>query len=116
MTVHPSNYKIECPFCRGQVTFSSSDLGKLAECPSCKQDIELELPKSSESWASTKLVAVPREDLTAKLVLGYISAFVMPPMGLALGIYLILKKQSGHGVACIAISFVIPAYLAFRLL
>jgi uncharacterized paraquat-inducible protein A len=115
MTVHPSNYKVECPFCRGQVTFPSSDLGKLAECPNCKQDIELELPKSSESWVSTRPVAVPQENLTAKIVLGYVSAFILPPIGLALGIYLILKKESGHGVGCIAISFIIPLYLALRL-
>jgi hypothetical protein len=116
MIVHPSHYKIGCPFCAAEIDFPSSDLDSLAECPGCKQDITLELPRSNELWVSTRPVAVLREDFTAKIVLGYISALFIPPIGLALGIYLILKKQSGHGVCCIAISFIFPAYLALHFL
>ena len=32
MTIHPSHYKIACPFCGREAICPNSDLGKLAEC------------------------------------------------------------------------------------
>lgn len=38
------------------------------------------------------------------LILGYIFSFILPPIGLILGIYAIVRKRIGHGIVIILIS------------
>ena len=61
-----------------------------------------------------KCGVVPKNVATAKsgtvggrtIVYSYILAIVLPLFGFIAGIYLLCKKQAGHGVACIVISII----------
>ncbi|MEY4387956.1 MAG: hypothetical protein RLY20_3239 [Verrucomicrobiota bacterium] len=41
--------------------------------------------------------------------LSYLSALLVPFIGFFMGIYLVTKKESGHGLTCIALSILVTA-------
>lgn len=64
-------------------------------------------PPPSPRYAATPKPAADAPALgTSTIVCSYLLAVLMPFLGFFAGIYLLAKKQPGHGVACMAISIV----------
>lgn len=42
---------------------------------------------------------------------GYLLCFLCPIFGFVAGIYLLIKGETGHGLACMLLSFVVPMIL-----
>lgn len=99
--------KCQCNNCGQQVEFEVEDYryGSTAECPHCHQPTQLRLNR----WRTW----MPAPQLNASGVsetmigLSYLSALLMPFIGFFMGLYLVTKKESGHGLTCIALSIVV---------
>jgi hypothetical protein len=101
--------KCQCRHCGQELEFEVEDhrYGLTAECPHCHQQTELKLrrwkgwnpiPNLSSAGVSESMIG-----------LSYLSALLVPFIGFFMGIYLVTKKESGHGLTCIALSILVTA-------
>lgn len=92
-----------CLKCGNPIEFEEKHSGAVAECPHCGQRTALGIPKV----ARIEMPAVRN----STIICSYILSFIMPFAGFFAGIYLMTKKQSGHGVTCSALSVIVFALL-----
>jgi hypothetical protein len=109
--------KCQCQHCGGGIEFDAAQfeisgempdltLGQIVGCPHCQKQTTIYVKKTTIG-----LQAVPRgprevassSDEETPL-LAYVLAIFLPLIGFFFGIYLMTKKQSGHGCAVMALS------------
>jgi hypothetical protein len=103
-----------CQLCSAPIEFESTDAGKTIACPSCGMDTQLYVVQRNfaamndqakgKAPAPTSATGVTR----STLICSYLLAFLIPLAGFFSGLYLILKKETGHGVTCMGLSVVMP--------
>ena len=110
---------IKCPECSHQVS------DKAIACPFCgcpiKEQSDKDIFQMTEKERLKELAKIKRDrrykNIEAKPVSGitifcsYLLAVLMPFFGFFAGIYLIAKKQAGHGVVVMAISSAIMLFI-----
>lgn len=90
-----------CPHCGGLLAFPQQLIGTQANCPHCNREICL-----SPIRAITQHPKSEPDVAQSTLICSVILSFLIPIAGFFAGIWLMTKKQSGYGVACMAISIV----------
>jgi len=98
--------KCQCHNCGKQVEFEVEEFetGATTECPHCKAST----PMRVNRWRT--VVPAPglakRKDMKNVIALSYCAALIIPFVGFFCGLYLVTKKESGHGLTCVALSIV----------
>jgi DNA-directed RNA polymerase subunit RPC12/RpoP len=81
----------------------------LRACPDCGRDVSKNAPTCPNCGAR---ISSKRSDLKkSTIVCSYIVAVLMPFAGFFVGIYLLLKKEFGHGVSVMALSLLFGSIL-----
>ena len=95
--------KSRCEHCETPIEFETEEFkyGATAQCPGCGKDSRLKLG-AGPRWLGTRPTV--KSDPEQLIPISYVAAILIPFVGFFLGVYLILKKQHGHGVAVMAIS------------
>ena len=96
--------KSRCEHC--QAEFEDEGLERTVICPSCGKETRI-LPVRSRYVAIRP--SVESSEFDTVILWGYLLAILLPVIGFFIGLYLVLKKQHGHGVAAMALSFVAGA-------
>lgn len=91
--------KSKCEHCQNE--FEDEGLEKTIFCPSCGKETHIRPVGSNFSPAGRNVETAEFDGLIA---LSYTLAVLLPLFGFFAGIYLLLKKQHGHGVAAMALS------------
>lgn len=103
--------KCSCQRCGEYIEFPLAMAGQDAACPHCGRETTLIVPKSGVRKATPSYTpplppSAERPLESSTIVCSYVLCFLIPIVGFFCGIYLMTKKQSGHGVVCMAISIV----------
>lgn len=102
----PDIFKVACSNCQEHIEFPKELHGSVIDCPHCGLSTVLRVP-GYVSPAIQK-AAPPRPAATgiaSNLVLfSYFAAIFLPFVGFFMGLYLMTKKESGHGAACMGLS------------
>lgn len=103
--------KCNCQRCGQVIAFQIVMAGQDISCPHCGRETTLTIPtvrKASPDYPPLASGAQVTEQPIASstIVCSYVLCFLIPIAGFFAGIYLMTKKQSGHGTACMAISIV----------
>jgi hypothetical protein len=98
-----------CPTCDTQLEIEDSYYDQIFECPNCKAEIMIPKPRKGPRIVRTAPLRVtvptkPEGVGQESIIAGYAIAIIVPFIGFFVGIYLLAKKEPGHGVACMAIS------------
>lgn len=97
-----------CQHCTGHIAFDPVHAGSRADCPHCGLETILFIPKvQARAIPNYEPNAPPPPDKTnygALGTMGIIFSILIPFIGFFIGIYLLLKGQSGRGTLCIAMS------------
>lgn len=88
--------RAQCQHCQSE--FEDEGLERTVFCPSCGKETIIRSKGSNYAPISTD------DDASGVIVVGYVCAVVIPFVGFFIGIYLMAKKQPGHGVATMALS------------
>ena len=101
----------KCPACETELELEDADYGAMFACPQCGTDVIIEKRRTGPRIARQRPIVVrPAPSQPAPSVSGgniaaaYILSVIMPLIGFFAGIYLMAKKEAGHGVACMGIS------------
>ena len=87
--------KVQCQHCQSE--FEDEGQERTTFCPTCgKETFILAKRPVLESTATDNADGV--------IIVGYVCAVLIPFVGFFIGIYLMAKKQHGHGVAVMALS------------
>jgi len=97
--------KCPCQHCNGRVEFNVEDAGRAIECPHCHMQTELFIAPPEKPMFRVAPY-VPSGSKPNIVACGYFLAVLLPFVGFFFGIYLMTKKESGHGLTCIGISIV----------
>ena len=88
--------------------------GQMFACPHCGLETKLFIPQTTtapkptaSSDSSTSKPKIEKPDESSPIALSYVLCFLIPIAGFFFGVYLMAKKKSGHGAACMAISIVL---------
>jgi predicted RNA-binding Zn-ribbon protein involved in translation (DUF1610 family) len=104
--------KCNCQRCGQGIEFPIVMAGQDATCPHCGRETTLTIPtvrKATPSYSPpSSSTALTEQKSIAGGTIGcsYVLSFLIPVAGFFAGIYLMTKKESGHGAACMAISIV----------
>jgi len=90
--------KAQCEHCKGE--FEDEGLEKTVWCPLCGKETHVRAKGSDYSFKPN----VENTDYDGMIMAGYALAILLPVVGFFIGLYLILKNQTGHGVAAMALS------------
>jgi DNA-directed RNA polymerase subunit RPC12/RpoP len=101
--------KAKCEHC--QAEFEDEGMNKTVWCASCGKETHI-LAKGSDYSFRTEAA----DDIGSAIVWGYVMAFVFPLAGFFIGIYLMAKKQAGHGAAAMFLSVFVGSALWWLLL
>lgn len=99
--------KCDCQRCGNSIAFPVDLDGTEVECPHCKRATTLNIPNPATRIRKAETtIAEPNEAAIAEstIVCCYVLSVLLPIVGFFCGIWLMAKKQSGHGAACMAIS------------
>ena len=109
--------KCSCQYCNGAIEFDANELveeNSIVPCPHCGLETKLFIPQTSTTPKPTASVNTPatqpqvdRAVESSTVVWSYVLCFLIPIAGFFFGVYLMAKKKSGHGAACMAISIVL---------
>jgi hypothetical protein len=95
-----------CQHCGGKIEFEAEQfhVGQISECPHCNKQTPLfigppERPRFNVDYSKRRFSE--RDKL---LFLSYALAILIPLAGFFTGVYLMAKKEHGHGAACMGIS------------
>ena len=92
--------KCFCQHCNDAIEFDATELvegNSIVPCPHCGLQTKLSIPQPGLE----KLVE------SSTIAWSYVLCFLIPIAGFFFGVYLMAKKKSGHGAACMAISIVL---------
>jgi hypothetical protein len=108
--------KCQCEHCWKPVEFEAESFkyGTKVECPHCSQITTLRMPRG-RVWTPAPTFRTGEVSETM-IGLSYVSAVLMPFIGFFMGLYLLTKKESGHGLTCIALSIVIFSVALYLLM
>lgn len=88
--------------------------GQMFACPNCGSETKLFIPQTTDAprpAAPTDPVTpqptIEKPDESSITAWSYVLCFIIPIAGFFFGVYLMAKKKSGHGAACMAISIVL---------
>jgi hypothetical protein len=95
-----------CQHCGRKIEFEAEQFypGQTSECPHCHQQTQLfigppERPKFNIDYSKPGISERDR-----LLILSYFLAVFIPLAGFFTGVYLMAKKEHGHGAACMGVS------------
>ena len=88
--------------------YNTQQSGRIIECPHCKANMQLPAP------AARPIIEAQANSIAGTTIFcTYILSVIMPFAGFFAGIYLMTKKESGHGLTCIALSIIFNALLVW---
>ena len=95
-----------CQHCGGRIEFETEQFnpGQIGECSHCHEQTELfiappEKPKFNVDYSKSGI-----SERDKRLILSYILAVIVPLAGFFSGVYLMAKKEHGHGATCMGVS------------
>ena len=99
-----------CPYCQAEISVvDPEDLNLKISCPRCSKSLvvgslkpQVQLSAATKTYLS--LPVKPEGISAGNIAASYVIAVALPFIGFFVGIYLMAKKEHGHGVACIALS------------
>lgn len=92
-----------CPYCRALITVTDDALGTMMICPGCGKEARIYAPKHLSGSAKTATATGIDQKL---ITFSYIMCFILPIVGLFMGVYLAINKKMQEGVLCIVISII----------
>ncbi len=94
-----------CPNCDQELAVDQSGAGTQIDCPSCgnKTVIAIEKPKYY-TFNQSEPENSEEDQRDQRIYLSYSLAVFVPLAGFFSGIYLMAKKEHGHGAVCMGIS------------
>ena len=99
--------KCSCAHCSEHIAFDPQYAGRTADCPHCGMETKLYIPPVTAKVPVSRARTTATVDYTGIAVAGWICAFLIPIVGLFIGVYLLSKKESGRGVAIMATSVIV---------
>jgi hypothetical protein len=102
--------KCDCQRCGNPIAFPLDLHNSEVQCPHCHKATTLSVPSASARVhkATAPVFDERRQGLIRQstMISSYALAFLIPIAGFFAGIYLMAKKETGHGVAVMAISVI----------
>jgi len=96
-----------CQHCGGKIEFETEKYhpGQIGECPHCNEQTPLfigpaEKPKFNVYYSKPGFFS----ERDNRLILSYTMAVILPLAGFFTGVYLMAKKESGHGATCMGVN------------
>jgi predicted RNA-binding Zn-ribbon protein involved in translation (DUF1610 family) len=107
----------KCPTCNVELEIEDSAYDQVFECPKCKTDVIIPKRRMVPRVVAPRPVIASRPETVSQgnIIAGYALAVIVPFIGFFVGIYLLAKKEPGHGVACMAIS-ILAGFIWFSVL
>lgn len=104
--------KCDCQRCGQPIEFALMMDGQDSPCPHCGRETTLRVPtpqvrKASPAYFPPPIAAPENSVASSTIACSYVLCFLIPIAGFGAGIWLMAKKQSGHGAACICLSIMI---------
>jgi predicted RNA-binding Zn-ribbon protein involved in translation (DUF1610 family) len=98
----------KCPNCRVELEVEDSVYDQVFECPGCKSEVMIPRHRMLVRMPVPRvIIAAPAKSISDENIgAAYIIALAVPFIGFFVGIYLLMKKEAGHGLACVALSIV----------
>jgi predicted RNA-binding Zn-ribbon protein involved in translation (DUF1610 family) len=107
----------KCPTCAIELEIEDSLYDQVFECPNCKTEVMIPKRRMVPRVVVARPMIMSRPETVSQgnIIAGYALAVIVPFIGFFVGIYLLAKKEPGHGVACMAIS-ILAAVIWFSVL
>jgi DNA-directed RNA polymerase subunit RPC12/RpoP len=102
-TILPGESKCDCQRCGQPIAFPVDLHNTEVECPHCHRATTLLIPSPSARVRKADSLPPGTEPLPDP-TLAYVLAIILPLIGFFFGVWLMGKKQSGHGAAVMALS------------
>jgi hypothetical protein len=106
--------KCKCQFCNQHIAFPVEMAGQMFACPHCGLETKLFIPQTDPAPKPAAPIeplapqpTMDKPDESSIIAWSYVLCFLIPIAGFFFGVYLMAKKKSGHGAACMAISIVL---------
>ena len=106
--------KCNCQRCGQSIAFPTEIQGQDVACPHCGRETTLLIPQTLVRKAtpdypnpSPNMQTGEKSVAVSTIVCSYLLCVLIPIAGFFAGIYLMTKKEGGHGAACMAISILI---------
>lgn len=90
--------KAQCEHCHSE--FEDEGLEKTVFCSSCGKETHIYAKGSDYSFKPN----IESDEFDKIIAIGYLMAVILPVVGFFIGVYLLFKKQHGHGAAAMAMS------------
>jgi ssDNA-binding Zn-finger/Zn-ribbon topoisomerase 1 len=99
--------KCSCKHCGGTVEYEAEEYkyGLEVQCPHCQQHTLVTMT-NRRMWYPAPNAQNRRNVPDSTIGLAYLTTLLIPLAGFFFGIYLIAKKEPGHGCGCMFLSFV----------
>lgn len=100
------DYKGVCQRCGEHIAFPITMQGENVPCPHCGRETTLIASIAPNLVHKVETEAKPPAVSGGKIFIAYLLAAFIPIIGFFMGIWLMTKKESGHGAACMALSII----------
>jgi hypothetical protein len=108
---------LHCLQCETALEFETECPPEKIECPNCRYANRVIMNRTVRHGKPWYPEGALRDSIDPAMIrIGYTMAILIPLAGFFFGIYLMAKKQSGHGCACMAISLFVSTIIMWMFL